>query len=127
MWVSSSKWISWRRENNDRIELIADKDEYEVGDIAEILVPSPFQGDVKALVTIERGDILEYRLVTLTSNSDIIEIPITERYVPNVFLSIVLVKGMDETNPLEGSHQFSGSEDIFDHKRIHHKITLVCI
>ncbi|MBN1583260.1 MAG: Ig-like domain-containing protein [Anaerolineae bacterium] len=100
MWVSSSTWVSWRRENNDRIELIADKDEYEVGDVAEILVSSPFQGDVKALVTIERGDIIEHRLVTLASNSEIIEVPIEEEYVPNVFISVALVKGMDETNPV---------------------------
>ena len=68
---AAAEWISWRRENNDRIELIADKDEYQVGDTAEILVPSPFRGPVKALLTIERGEILEYRVLTLEGNSEI--------------------------------------------------------
>ncbi|MBN1641874.1 MAG: Ig-like domain-containing protein [Anaerolineae bacterium] len=99
-WVSSSKWISWRRENNDRIELIADKREYEVGETAEILVPSPFRGPVKALLTIERGEIIEYRVIEIETNSDILRIPILESYVPNVFVSIVLVKGVDESNEL---------------------------
>jgi len=99
-WVSSSEWITWRRDNNDRIELIADKREYEVGDVAEILVPSPFQGPIKALLTVERGEVLEYRVIDIETNSDIIKIPIVEDYVPNVFVSIVLVKGMDESNPL---------------------------
>ncbi len=99
-WVSSSQWVSWRRENNDRLELIADKPEYKVGDVAEIMVPSPFQGEVQALLTIERGDVLEHRLITLHTNSDIVQIPIKESYVPNVFVSIALVKGMDESNPL---------------------------
>ena len=99
-WVSGREWISWRRENNDRIELIADKREYAVGDTAEILVASPFRGPVKALLTIERGEILEYRVIDILTNSDVLRIPITEAHVPNVFCSVVLVKGMDETNEL---------------------------
>lgn len=99
-WVSSSEWISWRRENDDRVELIADKKEYNVGDTAEILVPSPFRGPIKALLTVERGQILEHEVITLEGNSEVLRIPIVEDDVPNVFVSVVLVKGMDETNPL---------------------------
>ncbi len=100
LWVSSREWITWRRENNDRIELVADKREYRVGDTAEILVPSPFQGPIKALLTIERGNILEYKVIDIETNSDIIRVPIVEDYVPNVFVSVLLVKGMDESNEL---------------------------
>jgi uncharacterized protein YfaS (alpha-2-macroglobulin family) len=99
-WVSSREWISWRRENNDRIELIADKREYRVGDTAEILVPSPFRGPVKALLTIERADVLEYQVIDIETNSDILKIPIVEDYVPNIFVSVVLVKGIDDSNAL---------------------------
>jgi len=99
-WVSSSEWISWRRENNDRIELIADKKAYKVGDTAEILVPSPFRGPVRALLTVERGDVIEHKVLTLEGNSEVLRLPIVDAYVPNVFVSIVLVKGMDESNPL---------------------------
>jgi len=100
LWVSSGEWISWRRENNDRIELIADKKEYKVGDTAEILVPSPFRGPIKALLTVERGSVIEHKVITLQGNSEVVRIPIVEGYVPNVFVSLVLVKGMDESNPL---------------------------
>ena len=99
-WISSREWITWRRENNDRIELIADKREYHVGDTAEILVPSPFRGPVKALLTIERGNILEYKVIDVETNSDILEIPIVEAHVPNIFVSVVLVKGIDDSNSL---------------------------
>jgi uncharacterized protein YfaS (alpha-2-macroglobulin family) len=99
-WVSSREWISWRRENNDRIELIADKREYKVGDTAEILVPSPFRGPVKALLAIERADVLEYRVIDIETNSDILKIPIVEDHVPNIFVSVVLVKGIDDSNDL---------------------------
>ena len=100
LWVSSAEWVSWRRENNDRIELVADKKAYKVGDIAEIMIPSPFRGPIAALLTIERGDVIDYRVITLEGNSETVQIPIIEGYVPNVFVSVVLVKGMDESNPL---------------------------
>jgi len=102
VWVSGREYVSWRRENNDRIELVADKREYQVGDTATILVPHPFQGPVQALVTIERGHIYEYWVQTLETNSEQIEIPITEDLIPNIFVSIVIAKGTDETSPLPG-------------------------
>jgi len=100
MWVSGRQYVSWRMENHDRIDLILDKKTYQVGDVAEILVPSPYQGRVQALLTVERGRIIEHQLLTLETNSDVIKLPILPDYVPNVFVSMVIVKGMDETNPL---------------------------
>ena len=100
MWVSGRKYVNWRQENNDRIDLVADQRSYQVGDTATILVPHPYQGPVKALVTIERGHIYQHWVQTLETNSEQIEIPITEDLIPNVFVSVVVVKGEDETNPL---------------------------
>jgi len=100
LWVSSSEYISWRIENNDRIDLIADKDSYKPGETATIMIPSPFQGQVKALLTVERGRILDSRVVTLGSNSELYQIPVTADMAPNAYVSVVLVKGIDETNPL---------------------------
>lgn len=102
MWVSGREYVSWRQENNDRIELIADKRQYQVGDTATILVPHPYQGRVKALFTVERGHIYQHWVQTLETNSEQIEIPITEDLIPNVFVSVVIVKGQDEANPLPG-------------------------
>jgi hypothetical protein len=98
VWVSSQDYVSWRQENNDRIQLVADKKAYAPGDIAKILVPSPYQGKVKALVTVERGRILTSRVIDLQTNSDVIEVPITPDMAPNAFVSVIIVKGVDETN-----------------------------
>ena len=100
LWISSDTFISWRQENNDRIELITDKKSYKPGETARILIPSPFQGQVKALLTIERGHILNHRLLTLTSNSEQLDIPILSEYAPNAYISVVIVKGTDRTNPV---------------------------
>ncbi|MBN1563509.1 MAG: Ig-like domain-containing protein [Anaerolineae bacterium] len=100
MWVSGSEFINWRQENSNRIQLITDADEYAVGDTAEILIPSPWQGAAWALLTVERGDILTTDVIKLETNSTVYELPITGDYAPNIFVSVVLVKGVDENNPV---------------------------
>ena len=106
-WVSGPNYVPWRTENNDRIKLVADKSEYEVGDTAEILVPSPYhtegaqsEGKVKALLTTERGQVLSSKVIELAGNSEVIKLPITAEDAPNVFVSLVLMKGMDKATPL---------------------------
>ncbi|MBN1955115.1 MAG: Ig-like domain-containing protein [Anaerolineae bacterium] len=100
LWVSGYEYVSWRQENNDRIQLIADQRQYQPGDTARILVPSPFQGEVNALFTVERGRVIDHWVQTLSGNAETIELPITADYAPNVFVSVVLMKGVDETNPV---------------------------
>ncbi len=100
LWVTSSEYVSWRQENNDRIQLVADKRSYAPGETASILIPSPFQGNVTALVTVERGRILYKQVITLKSNSELLKIPVTADMAPNAYVSVVLVKGVDKTTPI---------------------------
>ncbi len=100
----SRTYVNWPHLNNDRIDVIADKPEYAVGDTAKLLVKSPFQGEgVKALVTVERENVLTKKVIDVTGNALPIEIPITEDFVPNVYVSVVIVKPrMGETFDDEG-------------------------
>ncbi|HUN07465.1 MAG TPA: Ig-like domain-containing protein [Aggregatilineales bacterium] len=100
MWVSGSEYVAWRQQNSNRIDLIADKRDYAVGDTAEILIASPFQGTTEALVTVERGGVLQAEHLTLEANSTVYRLPITEDMAPNVYVSILLIKGVDDTNPV---------------------------
>lgn len=101
LWVSASSdvFVPWRLDNDDRIELVADKKLYAPGDTARILVPNPFTGTVKALVTLERSGVLEHQVIDLSGSSQTIDVPITGEHIPNIFASVVLVKGVDESNP----------------------------
>ncbi len=98
-WITGRGYINWRQENNDRIDLVADKKEYAPGETAEILVPAPFAG-AEALITIERGKIRDVRRLTLPGNSETIRVPIRSDYTPNVYVSVVLVKGVGPDSPL---------------------------
>jgi hypothetical protein len=96
VWVAGEDYVSWRRENHDRITLVSDKNTYEVGETAEILIPSPFEGPHYALVTVERKGILRHQVIRLTNNSTIYRLPITEEAIPNIYVSVVLVKGRSD-------------------------------
>lgn len=93
IWVTSGAFLRWRTGDNNRITLRPDKTQYKVGEVAKVLAPSPFSGTVNALMTIERGDILQQKVIQLKSNNDVLEIPITPEFAPNAFVSLVLVKG----------------------------------
>ncbi|MGQ9903602.1 MAG: Ig-like domain-containing protein [Anaerolineae bacterium] len=98
VWVMGGEYVSWMRENNDRINLVADRSTYAPGDTARILIPSPFEGDHFALVTVERGHILKHDVIRVTGSSQVYELPMPAQYAPNVYVSVVLFKGMADSS-----------------------------
>jgi len=99
LWVAGTNYIPWRQTNDRGFDLITDKKNYSPGDVAEVLIASPFQGQAQALVTVERGRIRYQDVIEITSNSTIVEVPINEDMSPNAYISVVVIKGVDETNP----------------------------
>lgn len=94
LWVMDSDFANWRvdpRENS--MDLTADQELYQVGDTANILVQLPFEQPVNAWLTIERGTLIEQRVVQLNGGSAIIDIPITAAMAPNVHVTVAAVKG----------------------------------
>src|SRR5262249_2188303 len=90
VWVAGDTYVSWRRENNDRITLISDKTCYRPGETATILIPSPFKGPHYALITVERGGVLSHEVRRVDGNSIIYQLTLEARHAPNVFVSAVL-------------------------------------
>lgn len=92
VYVVGDGWVSWNRDDTDRVEMVADREVYEVGQVARVLVKSPF-ADAEALLTVEREGVLERRRVRVGQAASTFEIPVGEGAVPNVFASIVVVRG----------------------------------
>ncbi|MGH9329510.1 MAG: alpha-2-macroglobulin family protein, partial [Vicinamibacterales bacterium] len=85
-------YTAWQRFDHNRIELVADRARYKPGDTARIMIQSPWE-QATALVTTEREGIRSHRQFALTSTQQSITVPVTERDIPNVFVSVLLVKG----------------------------------
>jgi len=91
-WVSGRGYVSWMRRDDDIVELVKDRELYRPGENAKILVKSPYEKAI-ALVTVEREFVLDRFLTHIEGSADAIIIPIKEQYLPNVFVSVILLQG----------------------------------
>jgi uncharacterized protein YfaS (alpha-2-macroglobulin family) len=85
----------WNYRNPYAIDLVTDKDNYEPGQTATILVKTPIAGD--ALVTVERDSILRSFVTHLNGNAPSIQVPVMETDTPNVFVSVMLLRGANDS------------------------------
>jgi len=91
-YVAGRGYAGWSMRDDDIIELIPDKNIYEVGDTARILVKSPYDS-CNALITVERELILRKFTKKLCGNADYIEIPLKSIDLPNIYVSVTLLRG----------------------------------
>jgi uncharacterized protein YfaS (alpha-2-macroglobulin family) len=93
LWVSGAeRKVGWRWPEGDQLELITDKVCYQVGEVAEVMVLSPYQR-ATALLTVERGRVMAWRVVELEGYSDTVRVPVEPEYFPNAFVSVILIPG----------------------------------
>jgi uncharacterized protein YfaS (alpha-2-macroglobulin family) len=90
--VSGDNATAWPRFDKDQIELVFDKTSYQPGETAKIVVQTPYD-KATGFLTVERDDILTYRSFEINKNTPAISLPIDAKYAPNVFVSIVLLRG----------------------------------
>ncbi|MFT3891151.1 MAG: alpha-2-macroglobulin family protein [Anaerolineales bacterium] len=93
MWVSSDDYIAWRETNDRTFNLVVDKDSYTPGDTAKILIAQPFDHDVYALVTYERGHVYKQDVILLKGNSTTYQLPITSEMAPISYVSVTVISG----------------------------------
>jgi uncharacterized protein YfaS (alpha-2-macroglobulin family)/tetratricopeptide (TPR) repeat protein len=72
------------------MEIVVDKDTFRVGQTAPVMLSVP-TGDRYVLFTVEGENLLSYQLVHVTGTVKLIELPIEEKHVPNIFLGAELV------------------------------------
>lgn len=89
LWVSARAYDDPYYHYSD-LELIPDKDKYQVGDTARLVLNTSHPG-AYALFTIEGGGLYDYRLMKVTSKSTVLEVPILKEYAPNVGASVCMV------------------------------------
>lgn len=73
------------------LTFFSDKQEYTVGEIAQIQLPDVTQG--RALMTVENGtEILEQRWIEFSEGRTRFEVPITAAMSPNVYVAVTLIQ-----------------------------------
>ncbi len=96
VYVSGPASMAWDYRNQAQVDLVADKAEYHPGDTARLLIKTPISGE--ALVTVEREErVLRTMRVKLEGNAPSIEIPLAKDDGPNVFASVVIIRGREQS------------------------------
>ena len=88
-WVTNSETTELGYRHGG-VELIVDRDTFVAGQTAPVMLNAPVS-DRYVLFSIEGEDLYSYKLVHLTGTSKLLEVPVEERYVPNIFLSATMV------------------------------------
>jgi alpha-2-macroglobulin len=85
----------WNYRNPYAVDLATDKESYEPGQTATILVKTPIGGP--ALVTVERDKVLRSFVTRLNGNAPSVQVPLNEADAPNVFVSVMLLRGANDS------------------------------
>ena len=95
---ASSTASSFEVDKEGRVEIVMEKDKYNVGDQAKLLFTTPFSG--RMLVTLERNEVFEHHYVDVVNNSAELEVTMTEQFLPNVYVSATLFKPHTPNSPV---------------------------
>ncbi len=96
--ASNSYWRSGGEDswfaagNQDRIDVIPEKKEYKSGEIAHFQVRTPFR-EATALIAVEANGIIDTFVQPLSRFKPSIALPIKAEWGPNVFVSVLVVRG----------------------------------
>ncbi len=92
VWVTRTGEVWFGSANDDRMDVLPEQRAYEPGQVAKFQVRSPFR-HATALLAIERNGIIETRTVDLDGRDPTIEVPVKAEWAPNVFVSVLAVRG----------------------------------
>jgi alpha-2-macroglobulin len=93
LYVIGGDEFPWAMEDGARILLQPEKKTLKPGEEAVIVVKTPIAGT--ALVTVERNQVHRQFITQLSPEQPVIKVPVQDAEAPNVFVSVILVRGSD--------------------------------
>jgi hypothetical protein len=98
-WVSGGQRPPARNVEIEEVTLIPDKESYQPGDIAQILVQAPFS-PAEGLLTVSRSGMLYTQRFQMAESSTTLEVPIEAGHIPNLNVQVDLVGAAPRTDDL---------------------------
>jgi alpha-2-macroglobulin len=92
VWVAGKDQWWFAQGDHDRMDVLPERKRYEPGETARFQVRMPFK-QATALVTVEREGILDAFIKEISGSEPLVEIPLKGNYAPNVFVSVLAVRG----------------------------------
>ncbi|MEW6400523.1 MAG: Ig-like domain-containing protein [Chloroflexota bacterium] len=96
-WVTGGELPPSRNVEQEEVTLVPDRETYQPGDTAKILVQSPF-APAEGLLTVSRSGILYTERFRIEDGSVTLSIPINEQYIPNLNIQVDLTGSAPRTD-----------------------------
>lgn len=96
-WVSGGQRPPARKVEQEAVTLIPDKESYQPGDTANILVQAPFS-PAEGLLTVTRSGMLYTRRFRIEEGTYTLQVPIEAAYIPNLNLQVDVVGSAPRSN-----------------------------
>ena len=90
LWVAGGALRGEGGSERQQLVLIPDREEHAPGDVAEIMVQSPFF-PAEGLLSLRRSGLVETRRLVLEGPTTTLQVPIEEQHLPNLLLSVQLL------------------------------------
>ncbi len=100
------RWWSWGGTRPDTLALSWDRACYATGEVARLLIKSPFAGT--ALIAIENASVLRQETVVLTNSVQEVAVPVDASYLPHVRCAVTVVRAAAPEEPWR-AHRASGA------------------
>ncbi|MEI7868352.1 MAG: MG2 domain-containing protein [Candidatus Methylumidiphilus sp.] len=97
VWVTGGEDFWFDNGPSDRMDVLPEKKAWESGQTARLQVRSPFR-EATALVTVEREGVLDAYVLPISGKEPVVEVPIKPNYSPNVYVSVLAVRGRARDN-----------------------------
>jgi alpha-2-macroglobulin len=93
---------AWAADDRKGLRLEANKNEFDIGETAKIVLRSPFK-EGHALVTVERNGVLHRQVVPIKGPLPVVQVPVRPEFYPNAFVSVVALRGRVSAPPAGGA------------------------
>jgi uncharacterized protein YfaS (alpha-2-macroglobulin family) len=92
VWTVGAGEANWRQSDDATFPLVSAQPRYRPGESARLVAQANMRG-AAMLITIEREGVLRHEVRTFASSGQSIDLPISDADAPNVYASVVLVRG----------------------------------
>jgi len=100
LWVAGEDYVPWEDSGEDRLEIIMDKSEYQIGDQATAFIKSPFP-EAELFLTVCREKVFLQETLPVKGSAYTYSFTVTEEMLPNAYITAALFRLGDPIVPVE--------------------------
>jgi alpha-2-macroglobulin len=100
LYVGGREPVAWQKGQAGVFELVPDKERYQPGETANVIVKSPFH-KARALVIVEEPAGNRYSFLDVEGGQATVTVPVSREHMPNLPLHVVLMRGRLGESPTD--------------------------